>query len=411
MNVVNMHMLADFFLPDPASNLAGDVDRAWNLILLVTGFFFCVVVGAMTYFVIRYRRRTPNDETSPITHNTPLEIAWTAVPLVLVIVFFYVGFKGFVNYDTPRSDCVIVDVVGQKWSFTFTYPNGASAPNLYVVKDQPVRLNMHSIDVLHALYLPNFRTQRNLVPYRQTSIWFVPTQYTPRDEISKNPQTGKMEVAKEGGFPIYCTQYCGNGHSQMRARIYVLSQTEFDEKMKELANPFKRKEGSKSAWVPYWEVGQRLYSELGCKSCHSTDGTAGTGPTWKGLWKRPHEFAFIQPGSVGVDAAGHYTLGPDDSDEKWESYLRESMIDPDAKLVRFEGKDYHGMTSFAAQLSGSAANVEKSRALVEFIKSLKPDYGKPDATTDAYDADKHPQNHPESLAARQAATAAQPGPQ
>lgn len=389
----NVHTLADFLLPDPASNLAGDVHGTWKLVVLVTGFFFCVVVGAMAYFVIRYRRRTPNDVTSPITHNTTLEIVWTGIPLLLVIGFFYVGFKGFMNYDTPPVQSTIVDVLGQKWFFTFTYPNGASAPNLYVVQGQPVRLNMHSIDVLHALYLPNFGTQRNLVPFRQTTMWFIPTQLSSRE-----------------GYPIYCTQYCGDGHSRMTARLFVLTQAEFDDKMRELANPFKMKEGVKNTWVPYYQVGQKLYAELGCRSCHSTDGSPGTGPTWKDLWKRPHEFAFIQPGSIDVDAAGHYQLGPGDTDAKWERYLLESMVDPDAKLVRYEGKDYHGMTSFASQLSGNESNVDKGRALAEYIKSLNPGYVKPDASSDAYDADKYPDRHPESLAARRSATT-QPGRQ
>jgi cytochrome c oxidase subunit II len=391
MNLLHVHVLADYLLPRGASNLAGEVNRTWAFLLLVTGFFFCLVVGLMVYFVIRYRRRTPNDATSQVTHNTPLEIAWTGIPLILVLAFFYVGFKGFVNYDTPRSDCVIVDVVGQKWFFTFTYPNGASAPDLYVVKDQPVRLNMHSIDVLHGLYLPNLGTQRNLVPFRQTTIWFIPTVFSDRE-----------------GYPIYCTQYCGDGHSRMTARLYVLDQEKYDQKMRELANPFKKKDGNKNTWVPYWEVGEKLRGELGCASCHSVDGSPGTGPTWKGLWKRDHEFAYIQPGSVDVEAGGRYELKAANSDEKWVRYLIESMTDPDAKLVRFEGKDYHGMTTFAAQLSGSETNVEKSRALAEYIKSLNPAYGRPDPSGDAYDADKHPEHHPESLGARRAA-GSQPG--
>src|SRR3954466_9568517 len=107
------HILAatekTFFLPKGASNLAADVDWAWNIILWVTGLFFCIVVGSMTFFVIRYRRRNPNDgATSEVTHNTPLEIAWTFIPLVLVVMFFYVGFKGFMNYDNPIAGCTQV---------------------------------------------------------------------------------------------------------------------------------------------------------------------------------------------------------------------------------------------------------------------------------------------------------------
>src|SRR5690242_4216346 len=109
------HILAatdqgSFFLPQSTSNLARDVDWAWNIILWTCTLFFCIVVGAMTIFVIKYRRRSPNDATSEITHNTPLEIAWTFIPLAIVIMFFYVGFKGFANYDNPQSNCSVVSV-------------------------------------------------------------------------------------------------------------------------------------------------------------------------------------------------------------------------------------------------------------------------------------------------------------
>ena len=83
---------ATFWLPRNASNLAGNVDIAFNLLLYICTFFFMVIVGAMTFFIIKYRRKTANDETPLITHNTPLEILWTGIPLVLVVVFFASGF-------------------------------------------------------------------------------------------------------------------------------------------------------------------------------------------------------------------------------------------------------------------------------------------------------------------------------
>lgn len=382
------HVLADFWLPEQASNLAKDVDWAWNVILWVTGAFFCIVVGAMTFFIFKYKRRTPNDQTSHITHNTPLEIVWTIVPLILVIMFFFVGFKGFINYDTPASDCVNVYSVASKWSFSFQYSNGAQAPDLYLLEGQNVKINMTSKDVLHALFLPEFRTQRNYIPYRETFIWFQPTKLSPKE-----------------GWPVYCTQYCGNGHSRMIARVYVLAKAEYDEKMNELANPFKKKNPDGTVrYVPYYKVGEQLWSE-NCKTCHSADGSAGTGPTWKGLWKRPHQFSYIDPSSYG--GAG-FTLGPGDSDEKWHEYLKESMLRPDAKLA-IGGKSASGMSSFASQFSGSEVNVEKQRALDEYIKSLGDQpYDKPDekGTDPAYDALKTP-NHPESLAAK-AATQSRP---
>jgi cytochrome c oxidase subunit 2 len=297
------------------------------------------------------------------------------------------------NYDTPESDCVNVDATAQKWSFSFQYPNGATAPNLYLLVNQDVKINMTSKDVLHALYLPVFRTQRNFIPYRQTYIWFKPTELSPRESADPNDP---------GGWPIYCTQYCGNGHSRMFARVYVLTKPEFDAKMNELANPFKKKQPDGTVrYRPYFEVGEQLYHEIGCVSCHNTTGApGGTGPTWKGLWKRDHEFSYVDPKSVGVDASGQYSLKAADPDGKWDDYLKESELYPDAKLVRFEGKDYHGMPSFYSQFTGSEVNIEKQRAIAEFIKSLNPDYKKPDPTSDPYDATKHPDHHPESLAAK-----------
>jgi cytochrome c oxidase subunit 2 len=374
-------ILADFWLPKPASNLAGDVDWAWNIILWVTGAFFCIVVGAMTFFVFAYKRKTPDDVTSPITHNTPIEIAWTVIPLILVIMFFFVGFKGFLNYDTPPSDCVVVDATAQKWSFSFQYPNGATAPDLYVLVGQDVRINMQSKDVLHALYLPDFRTQRNFVPGRQTYIWFKPTVLSPKS-IDKNDP---------GGWPIYCTQYCGNGHSRMIARIYVLTKPEYDEKMAELANPFVKKlpNGDKR-YIPYSEVGEKLYKEIGCNACHTVDGSQGTGPTWKGLYKSNVEFSYKEP--------GNYTLAATDPDAKWDDYFKESMLRPDVKLA-IGGKAANGMPSFSATLAGSEVNEEKQRALAEYIKSIgNQNYTKPDDTGAAWDAVKNP-HHPQSAAA------------
>ena len=373
---LHLPILADFLLPHGASNLAPGVDRTWLLVLSVTGFFFCLVVAVMTVFVIRYRRRTPNDVTSNITHNTPLEILWTGIPLALVLVFFYLGFKGFLNYNTPQSDCLVIDVAAKQWSFTFTYPNGAQDGNLYLLLNEPVRLNLHSDDVLHAIYLPNFRTQRNLVPGRQTFVWFIPTELTPRI-VRTDPATGKSELVADEGWPVLCTQYCGDGHSRMFSRVYVLTPENYDEKMKELANPFKEKKDGKTAFIPYVTLGEKLYKQIGCASCHSVNGSLGTGPTWKGLWKRDHEFSSVTPNSVGADAAGNYFLKATDPDDKWEAYLTESILDPDAKLVRLGGVNYRGMSSFASQLSGSTTNDEKRPPLSPISRAWARPAGSP----------------------------------
>ncbi len=381
---------ATFLLPRSASNLAVDVDWAWNVILIITTIFFIIVVGAMLFFVIKYRRRTPNDKTSEITHNTPLEIAWTSIPLIILMVIFYIGFKGFLNYDTPMSNSVQVDVQAQKWNFKFTYPNGAISDTLYVQKDIPFVMNLHSVDVLHGFYIPAFRTQRNLVPGRITNLWFIPTEYSPKE-----------------GFDVFCTQYCGDGHSKMYTHVIVLDAKGYAEQMAALANPFKEKDAAgKSHYVPYVKLGEKLYHTAGCIQCHSTtEATSkvkGIGPTWYGLWKSAVAFS-------ASNEAG-FALSPGDSDAKWEAYIRESVIHPDVKIVN----TYQNVmpASFGAQFDGPTGSPkdEELRAIVTYIKSIGNTSWKPaitpEANPDLYDADKNP-NHPESLAAEKAAATQQ----
>jgi cytochrome c oxidase subunit II len=390
MNWAQLIILGEWMLPEQGSNLARGVDQTWKLVVTLTGLFFCIVVGVMTVFVIKFRRRGPNDVTSKVEHNTPLEILWTAIPFVIVMVFFYVGFKGFLNYNTPPSNCVVIDVEAKQWDFTFTYPNGAQDGILYLLKDQPVRLNLHSVDVLHGFYLPNFGTQRNMIPGRQTYVWLIPTVLTPQ-VVKTNPVTHETELESEEGWPIFCTQYCGDGHSRMFTQVFVLTKEAYEKKMKELANPFMMTlANGKKEFVPYVQLGKKLYTEVGCASCHSVrpedrDSTTGTGPPWAGLWKRDHEFAYANvPG---------YTLKATDADEKWDAYLNESILQPDAKLVRFMGRDYHGMSNYTSQLSGSVMNEEKRRAIIDYIKSLGNTGWKPSVNPkddpELFDAD-HP---------------------
>jgi cytochrome c oxidase subunit 2 len=291
------------------------------------------------------------------------------------MVFFYIGWRGFLNYDTPASNAVTVEVEAHKWAFQFTYPNGGISDTLYVEKGKPVKLLMHSIDVLHALYIPAFRTQRNLIPFRQTEIWFVPEALSPPD-----------------GFPIFCTQYCGQGHSTMHTTVHVLSHADFEKQMGAVANPFKTKlpDGTER-WVPYVQLGQKFYTQMGCSTCHTIDGTKGTGPTWKGLWKSNVEFS--------ASDVPNYALAPTDSDQKWSDYIHQSVIHPEAKIV---ASFPNVMPSFASQFEGAPGSPkdEKIRAIITYIESIGNTGWKPPYPTDSdvYDVSKHPNHHPESLA-------------
>lgn len=277
-----------FWLPDAASTGAGEVDGGWNLVLWVSAFFFVLVVGAMSYFVIRYRRRSESEFPDAPDHNTKVEIVWTVIPIVIVIGLFAVGFRGFLNQAVAPGDSLEVYVTAEKWMWTFTYPNGTTSVNeLRVPANRPVKLVMSSKDVIHSFYVPEFRIKRDVVPNSYTMLWFEPTK------------TGEMTIA--------CTEYCGTGHSAMLGKVQVLPEPQFQEWLES---------GGEEKGVPPAVAGEKLAAKLACTTCHSTDGSAKTGPSWKGLYG--HQAELADGRKLPAD----------------EQYLRESITEPNAKVVK-----------------------------------------------------------------------------
>ena len=353
-----------FWLETPASTSAQNHDLVFYALLYVMAFFFFLVVAIMLAFVVLYRRRKGQQRDAGPTHNTPLEVFWTVIPLGIVIGFFVVGLRYYVNLEAPPAGADVVDVEASQWQFNFKYPNGAESNELYLLVDRPVVLKLKSQDVTHALYIPAFRVQRNAVPGQNTEIWFQPTVPT-----AKDPTTGEEDF-----YHVFCTQYCGNGHAEMNTRAFVLNKEDYDKKLAEAANIFIDKNSKQP--LPYAEVGKKLYTTMGCAQCHSINGADGTGPTWKGLYKRDHEFSKSNvPG---------YTLRQSDDDQKWDDYLRESILHPEAKIVQpFQNV----MPSQESPLSGSPYKEKKLAAIVEYIKSLgDPKYYKPRQTEPAGNA-------------------------
>jgi cytochrome c oxidase subunit 2 len=336
-----------FWLDPPASTSAQNHDLVFYALLYVMAFFFFLVVAIMLAFVVLYRRRKGRAPGNAPTHNTLLEISWTVIPLGLVIAFFVVGLRYYVELESPPAGADVIDVVASQWQFNFKYPNGAESNELYLRVNRPVVLKLTSQDVTHALYIPAFRVQRNAVPGRSTEIWFQPTVLTDKDPVS----------GEESYYHVFCTQYCGNGHAEMNARAFVLEKDDYDKKLAEAANIFVDQNSKQP--LPYVEVGKKLYVTKGCSGCHSIDGSKGTGPTWKGLYKRDHQFSASNvPG---------YTLKESDDDAKWDDYLRESILHPEAKIVQ----DFPNvMPSKESDFSGSPYKEKMLQATIEYIKSL-----------------------------------------
>jgi cytochrome c oxidase subunit 2 len=362
------HLLAFFdssLLPPSGSTSSARYDPIWNLVLLITTFFFLLVVGMMCIFLVKFRRQAhipANHEAA--THNTPLEVAWTVIPLIIVLALFVVGLKGYMWYDQPPSNSYTIVAKLSQWKFVFYYPNGGVSPNLYVPissdgKPRPIRLQIEAEpgDVLHALYIPAYRIQRGAVPGRITDLWFDATNVPP-------VHPGMADTPENHFYDIFCTQYCGDGHSTMRSRVYVIAdEAEFQKKLTQLANPFIDADGK---ILPLESVGKNLVDIYGCKSCHTMDGKpGGTGPTWLNLYKSDVKFSkTLEPG---------FTLSATDSDEKWHEYLQRSIITPSADIV---SPFPDAMTNFGPQLSGADPNDMKDdknrrrEAIIWYIKSL-----------------------------------------
>ncbi len=246
-----------FWMPQELSAHASQVDWIFYYIFYISLFFFLLIVTLMTYFVIRFRRRSASQEALPSpSHNTPLEVVWTAVPIVLVATIFALGFEGYMDLAVTPLNAYEIKVTGQKWKWQFEYATGYVDEDLHVPVDRKIQLTITSLDVIHSLFIPALRIKRDAVPGRYSKIWF--------------------QARTPGEYPLLCAQYCGKEHSTMAAHLIVHPRGEFEQWLQKASNFL--------ATVPPAEAGRRLYQLRGCQQCHSIDGTKGIGPTFKGLF-------------------------------------------------------------------------------------------------------------------------------
>lgn len=312
------------WIPESASNLAASVDNITLFVTIISIFFFVLISAVLVGFAIKYRRKSEDQETAYITSNELIEIIWTVIPTILLMVIFAWGWIAFKELRNPPAEAVEVNVVAKQWLWEFQYFNGKKSLNeLFVQQNKPVRLIMRSEDVIHSFFVPQFRVKQDILPGNYTQLWFTPT--------------------KVGTFDLLCAEYCGAGHSQMLADVKVLSPEAFArwEKGDELRDD----SGVVVAALSPAERGKDLYSQRGCAACHSLDGKAVIGPSFKNLYGKTES---LEDGSsVKVD----------------ENYLMESIYEPQAKMV----KGYPPtMPSFKGILSE-----DEVTALIEYIKTLK----------------------------------------
>jgi cytochrome c oxidase subunit 2 len=318
------------FIPESASTYSGDVDALYFYLCGVTIFFALLIGGVIVFFVVRYRRRNPFEIPRPIEGSTKLETLWSVIPLLIAMSFFVWGASLYYRQYRPQKNAMEIYVVGKQWMWKFQHSTGQREINeLHVPVGRKIKLIMATEDVIHDVFIPAFRIKTDVVPGKYTTEWF--------------------EATRPGRYHLFCAEYCGMNHSGMGGWVVVMEPTEFDNWLSGNANQM-----SPAA------AGQQMFESLGCVSCHGANGEGGRGPALLGLF-----------GSNVILNNGQ-TVRAD------EGYIRESILNPQAKIVSGFGPI---MPSFQGQV-----NEEQLLQLVAYVKSLstpKPETpaAKPPVTT------------------------------
>ncbi len=394
------------WMPSQSSTYAWFTDALYYYIYWISVFFTLLIAGTLVFFLMYYRQ-TDKAAAAPgkVTHSTALELTWTIIPVFIVLSIFAFGFKGYMNMAVAPSNSYEIVVFASQWSWQFQYPNGYTDSHLHIPADQPVKLIMQSNDVIHSVFIRQFRAKKDVVPGRYNTMWFESSwddaiydkdlavakkldesdaKLLERDRATYEQLRANLAAAgtedtrakaqaaldafphinKEGAFAwsrpdpttprttdfktpvmtfdLYCTEYCGTSHSQMNRKVFVhRTRAEFDAWLADASDVVKR-------FPNPADLGRQIWQNQ-CATCHSIDGKAGTGPSWLNLFGSEREF--VQGPSVIAD----------------ENYIRESILNPQAKIV--QGYQGQNMASFQGQLDD-----KKIHGLVQFIKQLSDGY-------------------------------------
>jgi cytochrome c oxidase subunit 2 len=272
------------FFPDQASAMASRVDHLYFYLLAVSAFFSLLIALLVIFFAIRYRRRSEEELPTGIEGSLKLELAWTVIPLMIALSFFFWGARLFFAMNRPPNDALQVYVVGKQWMWKIQHADGQREINeLHVPVGRAVRLTMTSEDVIHDFFVPAFRMKKDVVPGRYTMAWFTAT--------------------RPGRYHLFCSQYCGTKHSTMIGWVDVMEPSAFQAWL-----------AGGSASESLASTGAKLFQQHACNTCHRPDSLA-RGPNLEGLFGRQ------------VRLSDGRTIVAD------EGYIRESIVNPAAKIV------------------------------------------------------------------------------
>lgn len=257
--IYKCHMaLIDKMLPVPASNHGVKYEEMLYVTLILTGIVFFLTQALLFYFIMKYKD-TGKHRAAYIPHNNTLEVIWTVVPTIFLVILVVIGLKNWITMTgEPPKDKMVVEIVGRQFNFIIRYPgpdgqfgktdfrkindennilgldwNDEFAKDdiiiqnseMHIISGKPVQLVIKSRDVLHDIGLPHFRMKMDAVPGIITTMWFTPL-YTTKEmqEKTKNP---------DFVYEINCAEMCGKGHFSMRGTVVVSTEAEFEAWIKE----------------------------------------------------------------------------------------------------------------------------------------------------------------------------------
>jgi len=274
------------------------------------------------YFVYKYNNKR-NPVATQIKGSNKLEIIWTVIPIILVLIMFYYGWAGWTPMRKPPKDTFNITVTGRMWNFAFQYENGRTTDTLFVPQNKAIKMKLVSLDVIHGFYIPAFRIKEDVVPGREKMSWFIPE--------------------KEGKFELFCSNYCGMNHSYMYTYVKVMPEKDFNawyaDTTKQVAAAAESPSGN----------GQQIMKTIGCFACHSIDGSKLVGPSFKGIYGH----------QVTVSTGGNERQVTVD-----DEYIKKSIFDPNADIV--EGFNKGLMQPYTGQLKD-----EDIKQIIEYLKTLK----------------------------------------
>ena len=315
--LIYLGIRASNLMPIEASLQAIPVDWMWNMDMGPIAFLFALIMVPLVYSLIVFRRR--KGDTTDAEHdegNTTLEITWTIIPLMVVIVYAYLGAYTLGETRVVDPNALVINVTAHQWDWSFSYPEGFTSNELHLPINKQVVLEMQSLDVIHSFWVPEFRIKQDVVPGHITEYRITPDLL--------------------GNYTVRCAELCGTSHAYMERPVIVTSQSDYDSWVTQQA-------AKEAALVAQGgpDAGKALVAQNGCGGCHSIDGSKLVGPTWRGLFESKVK---LSDGSV-VTAD--------------EAYLIESIAKPSAKVV--DGFPDHVMPTFNltdAQIKNIASYIE-----------------------------------------------------